>query len=309
MGQTLVLMPAVHEELKARGMPLSRYPDRAEQAGDVLRGLGRAARDALSSSQTSDGSRYMEMSARRAQLPPPYQQALHEVERALALRHFSAGSVASGTFDAMTFGVPLGFYYLVAGTGHGAYSLSQGHYEQATRELAPALLLGTLYAGGKGLRAASEARGAPGVGAHRLNGLQAMEPRLRGLEEMARRLEARLGVDGLRELAREIRVRREVGRFVAVGGVDAVLALREARGNVARAQALMSKARPGATGSSEARSRAGTGPGEMATVADDAARPAVKGAGAAEGQGGLASLVDEGVGLTREVVEVRLALA
>jgi hypothetical protein len=135
LGQTLGLMPSVHEELARRGMALTRYPDRDEQPGDVLRGLGRAARDALSTSQTSDGARYTELSARRARLPPPYQQALHEVERALAERHFAPGSVASGTFDAMTFGVPLGFYYLAAGTGHGAYALSQGQYEQATREV------------------------------------------------------------------------------------------------------------------------------------------------------------------------------
>jgi hypothetical protein len=264
LGQTLGLMPSVREELERRGMPLPAYPDRAEQADDVLRGLGRAARDALSTSPGSDGARYTELSARRAQLPPPYQQALHEVEQALALRHFSAGSVAVGSFDAVTFGVPLGFYYLVAGTGHGAYTLSQGQYEQATRELAPAVLLGALYAGGKGLRALSQTRGA--------------ELRLPALQELGRQLEARLGVDGLRELARDIRASREAGRFVAVGGVDAALALREARGDVTRAQALMSRARPGATG----------GPSRL---------------------GGLVSLLDEGAGLTREVVEARLALA
>ncbi|HSP81772.1 MAG TPA: hypothetical protein VLQ93_24850, partial [Myxococcaceae bacterium] len=230
-----------------------------------------------------------EMTGRLRHLPPPYQHAADEVERALMRRHFSAGSVAVGTFDHMTFGVPLGFYYLVAGTGQGAYSLSQGHYEQATRELAPALLLGTLYAGGKGLRALS-ARGASGVGTSALDGLQAMELRLRGLQEMARHLEATLGVEGLRELARDMRASREAARFVAVGGMDAALALREAGGEVARAQALMSRARPGATGSSAAR------------------RSTPKPAGVAERPGAVASLVDEGVGLTREVVEARLAL-
>ncbi|HYO60245.1 hypothetical protein [Archangium sp.] len=50
LGETLGLMPAVREELERRGLKLSAYPDRAEQPGDVLRGLGRAARDALSSS-------------------------------------------------------------------------------------------------------------------------------------------------------------------------------------------------------------------------------------------------------------------
>ncbi len=144
-----------------------------------------------------------------------------------------------GSFDSMTFGVPLGFYSLVASTGHGAYSLSQGQYEQATRELAPAALLVALYAGGKGVRALSVARGVEG-----LRGLPPPALRLKALQETARLLEARLGVDGLRELARDIRASREAGHFVAVGGVDAALALREARGDVARAQAWLSQARP-----------------------------------------------------------------
>ncbi|PTL75258.1 hypothetical protein DAT35_55890 [Vitiosangium sp. GDMCC 1.1324] len=309
LGQTLAFMPAVREELEQRGMPLSRYPERAEQAGDVLRGMGRAARDVLSTSPGSDGSRYTEMTARRAQLPPPYQQAGENVERALALRHFAPGSVTLGTFDAMTFGAPLGFYYLLAGAGHGAYSLTQGQYEQAAREVAPALLWGTLYAGGKGLRALSKARGTSGAGLGGAQGLGLAELRLKTLKEMARQLEARLGADGLRDLARDIQASREAGRFVAVGGVDAALALREARGNVARAQAMMSKARSGATGSSIVRSGTETGPGEVATVADDAARPNPKRAGAAERPGGLASLVDPQAGLTQEVVQAKLALA
>ncbi|KFA92706.1 hypothetical protein Q664_14010 [Archangium violaceum Cb vi76] len=304
LGQTLALMPAVRQELEARGLPLSRYPERAERGGDVLRGLGRAARDALATSPLVDGGRYLEMTGRWAHLPPPYQHAAREVERALALRHFSAGSVALGTFDAMTFGVPLGFYYLVAGTGQGAYSLSQGEYEQATRELAPALLLGTLYAGGKGVRALSQARGA---GTPALGGLQAMQQHLRGLQELGRQVQTKLGVDGVRELVRWIRERREVGHFVAVGGVDAALALHEARGNVARAQAVMSRARPGATGAPVAGGGAHKGAGQVAPVVDDGARASLE-AGAAERAGGLASLVDEGAGLTREVVEARLAL-
>ncbi|WP_375767832.1 hypothetical protein NR798_40120 [Archangium gephyra] len=303
LGQTLALMPAVRQELESRGLPLSRYPERAERGGDVPRGLGRAARDVLSTSPLVDGGRYTELVGRWAQLPPPYQHAAREVERALALRHFSAGSVALGTFDSLTFGVPLGFYYLVAGTGQGAYSLSQGHYEQATRELAPALLLGTLYAGGKGLRALAQARGA---GAPALGGLQAMEQHLRGLQELARQVETKLGADGPRELAGWIRERREVAHFVAAGGVDAALALHEARGNVA--QAMMSRARPGATGSPVAGSTARTGSGQVAPVADDAARAPYEAAGTAEHGGGLASLVDKGAGLTLEVVEARLAL-
>ncbi|WP_095986293.1 hypothetical protein [Cystobacter fuscus] len=300
LGQTLGLMPAVREELERRGLPLAAYPERAERPRDVLRGLGRAARDALSTSPTSDGGRYSELSERWKQLPAPYQEAAHEVEWALALRHFSPGSVVVGSFDAVTFGVPLGFYYLVLGTGQGVASLSRGQYEQATRELAPALLLGALYAGGRGPRVLSEARGASGAGL--------AEPRLTALKERVRQLEARLGVEGLRALARDIQASREAGHFVAVGGVDAALALREARGDVARAQAMMARARPEATGSPAGKGGTGASSGKVATVADDATRSTLERSGAAERSRGIASLVDEEVGLTRDVVEARLAL-
>ena len=304
LGQTLGLMPAVREELEARGLVLSAYPDRAEQAGDVLRGLGRAARDALSSTQMSDGARYMELSALREQLPPPYQQALDDVERAQVERHFSPGNVALGSFDSLTFGVPLGFYHLAASTSHGAQALSQGQYEQATRDLSPAALLVTLYAGGKGVRALHEARGALGGGT---GGVPGPEPRLRTLEQLARQLEARLGVGGLRELARDIRASREAGHFVAVGGVDAALALREARGDVARAQAWLSQAHPERTSPTTASNSAGKGLGEVATVADDTARTTPGHARTGKRQGGLSSLLDEQAGLTPEVVEAKLA--
>jgi hypothetical protein len=275
LEETLGLLPSFREALERRGLRPTARADRNFEWTDVGRGLARAGRDALSTSALNDGGAGFAFSSIRSQLPPPYQQALHEAEMKRMERHFSPGNMALGGFDHLTFGVPLGFYHLVAGTGHGLYSLTQGQYEQATRELAPATLLVALYAGGKGARYLSEARGM-GTGLHR--GLQTVESRMRALSEVTRQLEARLGVEGLRELARDIQASREAGRFVAVGGVDAALALRAARGDVARAQAMMSRAWPEATSSSTKR------------------------------PGGLASLVDEGAGLTREVVEARLAL-
>ena len=57
----------------------------------MLRGLGRAGRDALATSALMAEPRYVEFSARCAQLPAPYQQALHEAERALMAECFSPG--------------------------------------------------------------------------------------------------------------------------------------------------------------------------------------------------------------------------
>ncbi|MGZ3460550.1 MAG: hypothetical protein ACXU86_18845, partial [Archangium sp.] len=301
-------LPAFQVALEKRGLKPTARADRDFELRDVSRGLARAGRDALSSAPLNDGATGFNFSAIRGELPPDYQEALDEAEKRWMEQHFSAGNVALGSFDHLTFGVPLGFYGLVAGTGHGAYSLMQGKYEQATRELAPAALLVALYAGGKGLGYLAEGRGAAGVRLHLLTSLEAMELRLRALTETARQLQGLMSLEGLRELVRYIQARREAGRFVAVGGVDAALALYEARGDVAKARPLLSRARPGASGALPAKSGAGAGAGEAA-VADEAARAAPTEARSAERQGTLGSLVDEGTGHTREVVEAKLAAA
>ncbi|WP_309896847.1 hypothetical protein [Archangium sp.] len=273
LDTTLGRMPRARAELEARGLKLSARPDRDFQPGDLLRGAGRAVTDLLTHEQEKNAW-YTHYSQQRGQLPPSYQEDLHEVEREGARQHYSAGNVVLGSVDHLTFGVPLGFYYLVAGTGHGLHSLTRGEYEQAVRELTPLALLATVYVGGKGVRPLHEARRG---GVALQGGLETLRARAGALAEKTRELQARLGagVEGPRELARYIQARREAGRFVAVGGMDAALVLYEARGDVARARPLMSRARPGATGSPL--------------------------------PGTLASLVDEGVGHTWEVVEAKLA--
>ncbi|NOJ95416.1 hypothetical protein HMI51_21060 [Corallococcus coralloides] len=234
LGETLGGMPAVREELLRRGLKVTAHPEREEQAGDVLRGLGRAGRDALSSTDVSAGARYVEFSAKRAQLPPPYQEALDAVERALMAGHFSPGNVVRGGFDHLTFGVPMGFFHLLAGTAQGATSLAKGRYEQATRELAPAALMVALYAGGKGARA--------------LRGERPVFD-LEALKAAVERLEDQLGVNATRELLRQLRASREGAFLAAEWGEAGALALYEARGNPAKAQALLAEAsreRPGA---------------------------------------------------------------
>jgi len=282
LESTLGRMPRARAELEARGLKLSARPDRDFEWGDLGRGVASAVAD-LATHEQDKNAWYTHYSRQRSQLPPSYQEELDAVERAAAQRHFSPGNVVLGGVDSLTFGVPLGFYSLAASTGHGLYSLTQGQYEQATRELTPVALLATLYAGGKGVRSLHEARGAAPL---LPRGLQTVESRVKALARMTRQLEERLGAgaQGLHELARYIQASREAGRFVAVGGQDAALALYEARGNVARARPLLSKAKPEATSPST-----------------------VKG-GTGRSTGAVASLVDEGAGLTREVVEARLAL-
>jgi hypothetical protein len=236
LAETLGAMPAVREELRQRGLTLTAFPEREEQAGDVLRGLGRAGRDALSSTEASAGARYIAFSSLRAQLPGPYQDALDAVERSLMAGHFTPGNVIRGGFDHLTFGVPLGFFHLLAGTAQGAESLARGRYEQATRELAPAAFMVALYAGGRGARALRDGQRIPFD--------------MEALKAVVGRLEEQLGVNATRELVRQLRASREGAMLAAEWGEAGALALHEARGNPAKAQALLAQAhreRPGAT--------------------------------------------------------------
>ncbi|WNG52056.1 hypothetical protein F0U60_54090 [Archangium minus] len=282
LGDTLGRMGAVREVLRQRGLSFSDYKDRPERLGDVGRGLVSAVDEALSTSELVRGALAMKYSAQRGQLPPPYQELLDEVERAEMEAAFSPGNVLLGGFDRLTFGVPVGFYNLVAGTCHGVYSLSEGHYEQATRELSAAVVLVSLYAGGKGLRGFSEARGATGTRWVRIGQLQVPELGFQGLAQVAERLLNRLGGEGIRQLARYMRANREAALLVYEGGETGALALYEARGDVARAQAWLSEAKSGRSAPTSTRAAAG------------------------RRLGGAASLVDEAVGLPREVVEARL---
>ncbi|NVJ09457.1 hypothetical protein HUW63_30045 [Myxococcus sp. AM001] len=232
LEDSLGAMASVREELKRRGMELEGFPERGEKARDVLRGLGRAGRDMLSSTLVSGEARYTELMARRQHMPSPYQAAIEEVEKALLERHYSPGSVSAGAFDSLTFGVPVGFYHLAVGTGHGAYSLAQGKYEQATRELAPAALAVAVYAGGKGARALLESRG----GLRRLR-MPALD--VAGMKALLARLEEQVGINAARDLLRYLQASREGALLAAEWGEAGLLALYEARGNPAKAQAVL----------------------------------------------------------------------
>jgi hypothetical protein len=308
LQQTVGKLEAVREALGRRGFQLSDYPEREEQLKDVVRGLGRAAGDVGATIPAGDGARGGGVYATRAHLPPPYQEAFDETERALTREHFAPGHVALGTFDTLTFGVPVGFYHLAVGMGHGVQALTQGQYEQATRELAPAGLLVGLYAGGKGVGALTESVGRAGA-VRRGVAPRVLEVRLRALGEVAERLRQRLGEEGVGQLAVYLRAQREAAVLVGVGGERAALALHEARGNVARAQAWLSQARPEPPGPARPTAGGGKSPGGAAWVAEEAGGATPKRAGARSSPGSLASLVDDSVGHSAEVVHARLARA
>ncbi|WP_323389948.1 hypothetical protein [Myxococcus qinghaiensis] len=228
-------MEGVHAELQWRGLGLEAFPERDFRASDLARGLGNAADDVASSIPLVGGSRSVDASSLHRQLPPPYREAYWAVEKAQYLGAFAPGNVALASFDHLTFGVPLGFYSLAAGTAQGGASVAKGEYEAATRQLAPAALMVGLYAGGTGARAFREAGFARREGAR----LQATVSRVEALKTVLDRLEAQAGGSAVSELARHVQQSREAALLVAEWGEAGALALHEARGNPAQAQATL----------------------------------------------------------------------
>ncbi|MFY0583506.1 hypothetical protein ACN28S_62670 [Cystobacter fuscus] len=93
LQEVLELLPSLGPALEVREIKPSAHPERDFQWSDVGRGPARAGRDALSTIPVVDGaqSRLMELATIRAQLPPPYQEALDVVEREQLARRFSKG--------------------------------------------------------------------------------------------------------------------------------------------------------------------------------------------------------------------------
>jgi len=281
LRQTVGQMPEVVNALARRGIQVSESHDRPERGADVLRGLARAADEALATSDVVGGARGTRYFSEEAQLPPPYAQLLGEIDTLLLFgRPDDVGGLARRGVDALTFGVPLGFYNLVVGTCHGLYELRQGHLEEAARELAAAAVMVALYARGKVGEVTAEAEAEQGATPGRIPELG-----IEGLSASAKRLLEQLGNAGVVQLAKYIQADGEAALFVLEGGEAGALRLYMANGDVPRARQQMAQlpaerpARPGA---------------EMG-----------KGAGAVEA--GLESLVDEAAGYTREVLTAQLA--
>ncbi|WP_233597299.1 hypothetical protein [Corallococcus sp. CA041A] len=101
--------------------------------------------------------------------------------------------------------------------------------------MAPAALMVGLYAGGKGARALREA----GVSRLERARLQAVVSSVESLKAVLERLETRIGESAVGELARYFQQDRDAAILVAEWGEAGALALHEARGNVAQAQATL----------------------------------------------------------------------
>lgn len=281
LSQTLGGMVVVGEQLRRRGLSLADFPERlVRPREEVTRGVSEGLGDMVSAIPLFQAGASAVYDERKWQLPAPYREALTQVEQALVTRAYSSGHVALGVLDEMTFGVPLGCYYLAVSTGRGVSSLAEGEYERAAHALTPAALLVTLYIGGK---VTSELGAASGGLVVEPGGtpLQALTSRLEELRQTAQRLREQVGEGGVEALARYLQADPEAALLLAEGGEAGAVALGRARGDVPRARAWLSQA------------------GEQ----DPRRTPAVGGTTGVSAQ--VAALADE-VALPQEVLDSRL---
>ncbi|WIG94595.1 hypothetical protein [Myxococcus sp. SDU36] len=169
----------------------------------------------------------------------------------------------------------------MVGTGHGAYSLARGKYEQATRELAPTGLMVALYAAGKGARALVESTSSGRASLRRLSALD-----VESLKAVVKELEVQFGPDAVRDVFSLLRGKREAALFAAVEGPAGVRALHAARGNLPRAQALLAE-----------------------RYREPSSASATRGGVARSRGGGRPSLPPEAAGIPAEVAEAKLRQA
>lgn len=167
LDATLGRMPAIEARLRARGIELGDYQDRASTVGDFFRGVGEGLSGMMNTSEAARGAIGNRMAAQTLDMPAPYREARDAVTRALLEEAMTPSNIALGALDQATFGIPSGLYGLVASTGAGIWSLFEGDLDDAGRELVPALVLLVTLGATRGLGARG---GGGGTGAPRGGG-------------------------------------------------------------------------------------------------------------------------------------------
>lgn len=239
LRRTVGAMPAVRERLTARGIDLATIPDRGFQASDLARGAGGALGDIMDSSPLASEARGHTYYARTMEMPEPYLGALRAIDEAAFKAALSPGNVAYGTVDYITFGMVSAVHGGVTGIARGLGHLWEGEWEEAVRTL---LVPATLIATAIGLRIRARRRAAGAAAAARTGPLT-VEQALAALEPESaaalRALIAEVGEARIVAVAPIVRQSTQAAAFVGRHKAAGVIALADAAGDVAAAEALL----------------------------------------------------------------------
>lgn len=241
LSRTVGAMPAVRERLVSRGIDLGAIPDRRFEAGDLLRGAWGAVDDILSSSPAVREGRGSAYYFRQLDLPEPYQQALGEMDQRTFEQTMnpSAGALVYGGADYLTFGMLSGVHGGVTGIASGIGHLWQGEWEDAVRTLlVPAAMIATLI----GLRIRAR-RSAAAAAAGEATATLTVEQALARLEPESatalRGLMIELGEARIKAVAAMVEASSDAAAFVGRHKQAGVVALADAAGDIAAAEALL----------------------------------------------------------------------
>ena len=239
LSRTVGAMPAVRERLEGRGIDLSATPDRDFSAGDLLRGAGSAISDILAGSPVAQHSRDSTYMWRRDDLPDPYGQALGDIDDQALEQALNpgAGTVVYGGVDYLTFGMLSGIHGGVSGIVSGVRHLWRGEWEDAVRTLlVPAAMIATLI--GLRIRARQGALAIADTAAPLTvdQALARLEPES---ANALRVLIADVGEVRIKMVAPILEASAEAAQFVARHKKAGVIALADAGGSIAAAEALL----------------------------------------------------------------------
>lgn len=252
LKSSILQMESVKALIKQRGIDLSEFKDRSEGIGDAARGLGRGLKDLLTPPIKKEalGQEYM---FRSLDLPQEYQDILRKVEMAEFEGSLTPGNVILGALDQLTFGLSSAAYGLVAGTISGVGNLAKGNLDQGMYELTGATVAVLTFLGVKAyqkLAAGPTLKGPAGPGQFVIKGFKGAitkEEAMLGAvlqlnpeaQAAAGLLFSRIGKQGVKDVARYIQADKRAAVLVHEHGLPAVEALQKAKGDVAKARAML----------------------------------------------------------------------
>lgn len=256
LGQTVGQMPEVKKIIAARGLKLEDYH---ESGGSFFRGMGQGLEDFLTSGELAQGGKALTLDTQTMDLPPEYQNIVHETRMAQIKEGFS--NMGYGAFDYLTFGIPSGIYGLGKNTISGFSNLAQGNYETAGYELTGAAIVVVSAVTAKAYSVVSKPK-TPAIQSGTLLGPEgpnqfviqgytgpipkevaklgaalALSPEGQALGGL---IISRIGEKGMLNVAKYIQADSKIAWFIGKNGMAALEAINEAKGDLALAQQIMS---------------------------------------------------------------------
>lgn len=230
--RSLAKMPNVAKVLADRGIDLSRFKDRDWKAVDIATGVGHALEGVMSTAPIVADSNGIAAMQQGMDLPEDYSKAVHDQDMAAFMQALTPGNVLLGAADTAFLGLPSAVkgvvYDLPRSIVGGVEELAKGNVTAGVEMLTVPVIIVISVA----LGARSAFRRARVAALLELTGEgKALYDSLKG----------NIGVSGIQRVAGYVQKSEAARLLVAEAKTEGILALHNAKGDVAAARALMAE--------------------------------------------------------------------